>query len=128
MSSKGFTELINGLGNIVSSYDSESKTFMKKIELDVVAKAQLTTPTISGNLKRSWTPDEPIKVGLNSIKGVVGAEADVANYAQLVEEGHPTTSGGFVQGQWILKKATESVKFDEKVEAFYKKLSKKAKL
>ena len=126
MSSKGFTELINNLKSMVNGYENESKDFMKRVELEVVADAQLTTPVVSGDLKRSWTPDEPVKSG-NSIIGIVGADVGVA-YAEAVEAGHATTGGGFVQGQFILKKATERVKFEEKVERFYKSITKKGGL
>ncbi|MBU3098742.1 MULTISPECIES: hypothetical protein [Clostridium] len=126
MSSSGFEGFIKDLGNIVNNYESDSKEFMLKIEKEVIADTQLNTPVLSGDLKRSFTFDEPIKEG-NSIVGVVGADIGVP-YAEAVENGHSNENGGFIQGQFMLKKATEKIKFEEKVEDFYKKLAKKVGL
>jgi len=129
LSSSGFENLIKDLGHIASSYEGEAKDFMKQIELEVVANTQLNTKVVSGNLKRSWTFEEPVKEG-NTITGTIGSDYGIAPYAEAVEFGHETNGGGFVSGQFTLKKEVEKMdgKYQARVEKFYEDLAKRAGL
>lgn len=101
----GFDEFEQSINDMISNIDEKISNKLGQIGDEVVADTQLTTPVLTGNLRRSWTRSDVEKTG-TTYTVEVGTNVD---YAEAVEFGHRVGSG-FVRGQFMLTNAVERKK------------------
>ena len=103
----GFEEFEQSINDMVNKFDEKVSNKLGQTGDEVVADTQLSTPVLTGNLRRSWTRSNVEKTG-DTYKVECGTNID---YAEPVEYGHRVGKSGFVKGQFML---TNAVKKKEK--------------
>lgn len=118
---RGLDEYTNRMFNkLTKQYPKEAKKLMQQTVGKCKAEALARTPEgPTGNLKKGW------KHQINSRTGnIFGVVKNTAPHAHLLESGHITKSGGWVEGKHMLENTmtNQQPKIDKSIEDFVDKI------
>jgi HK97 gp10 family phage protein len=100
VSTRGFNEAAKKFENNSTELAERLKSGVKTAGNLLLNDLKFTTPQRTGNLLSSMES----KVSADGLSVEVGPDLRKAPYAPYVERGHHTRSGGFVPGQFFLRK------------------------
>lgn len=90
---------------IISNLPKFHVYILEELAKRLIRKVKKKTPVDTGHLKKNWEAKKPV---VNKNEAYVKVENNV-EYAEAVELGHRTKTGGFIEGRFMLKRSIDEL-------------------